>query len=92
MRLSFIVNRPAEEPGFRLERSRRSRAECIRYTVQRRARSADTARGVMRMNAALHNTAIPESAAAVDLRRCWRSRTSAMCLEQLDRDLSVSRR
>ena len=32
VRLSFIVNRPSSEPGFRLERSE-SRGRAIRYTT-----------------------------------------------------------
>lgn len=42
VRLSFIVNRPAVEPGFRLERSEAS-GRAIRYTTH--ARAADKSDG-----------------------------------------------
>ena len=44
VRLSFIVNRPADEPGFQLQRAE-GPGRSVRYTVQRRAHG-DTARGV----------------------------------------------
>jgi ribulose-bisphosphate carboxylase small chain len=41
VRLSFIVNRPADEPGFQLQRTE-GPGRSVRYTVQRRAHGDST--------------------------------------------------
>ena len=93
VRLSFIVNRPKEEPGFRLERQEVGRPQHpLHHEILRRRSSRGRALR-WQMNSQVSPSAVPQDAAEtppperVDLRREFNEVGIGEVLDQLDREL-----